>query len=100
MAILEKEGPLSYIDLFLRSDLDCSQNATKYLRRCVAMGYASVDTSVRPRLYAAKPGWRVCVDLPRVIKNKAAKFGAHNPFGCFFADAGSADREALNGNAR
>lgn len=100
MELLDADGPLSYIDLFSISDLDRSENATKYLRRCVAMGYATVDTTVFPRLYKAAPDWRKAIDAPRVLKPVIRKpVAAHKALSCFFAQMGEQHREELNASA-
>ena len=96
MEIIDADGPLSYMGVFLLSDLDGSENATKYLRRCVAMGYATVDTSVCPRVYSAVQGWRTAIDAPRVLR--AVQKPAACPYaalGCFFVWAGERDKDRL-----
>lgn len=92
LEVLEARGPMTYWHIWPTASRTLRINAAKYCDRAVSHGLAEVDTSVRPRIYRALPGWRERIDSkqrphipakPVVIYRpvQPTTFGAHNPWG-------------------
>ena len=94
MAILQERGPSTYLDVHAEMDV-CKQHSSKYCKRAVGLGLATVDATVYPRVYTAVPGWqdaaiarRVMYQRPVAEPKPVVSFvgSANNPFGvCYEA---------------
>ncbi len=71
--LLEKHGPINAKTLNAREPQISSSDVTKYARRAVVHGFATIDRDTWPHTYAVRADWRVIVEYRGEMKPRAER---------------------------